>query len=49
MVDEDVQDGFSTVAYTPGPNADEHECWYITMGNVTRQLFDPDTMARMSH
>jgi hypothetical protein len=49
MADEDLQDGFSTVAYTPGPNADEHECWYINMGNVTRQFFDPDTMARMSH
>ncbi len=49
MVDEDVQDGFSTIAYTPGPNADEHECWYINMGTVTRQFFDPDTMARMSH
>jgi len=49
MVDEDVQDGFSTVVYTPGPNAPEHECWYINMGTVTRQFFDPDTMARMGH
>jgi len=46
---ENVQDGFSTVAYTPRPNANERECWYINMGNVTGQFFDPDTMARTSH
>jgi len=46
MVDEDVQDGFSTIAYTPGPNARERECWYINMGSVTRQFFDLETMAR---
>ena len=49
MVDEDVRDGFSTIAYTPAPDAPEHECWYINMGSVTRQFFDPDTMALTSH
>ena len=49
MVDEDVRDGFSTIAYTPAPDAPERECWYINMGSVTRQFFDPDTMALTSH
>jgi hypothetical protein len=40
MVDEDVQDGFSTVQYTPSPSAPDRECWYL--GAVTRQFFDPE-------
>lgn len=49
MVDEDVQDGFSTVAYTPGPNAADRECWYINMGTMNREFFDPDRMAASGH
>jgi hypothetical protein len=49
MVDEDVQDGFSTAQYTPSPTAADRECWYLNMGAVTRQFFDPETMAKNSH
>jgi hypothetical protein len=27
LVDEDVTDGFSTVVYMPGREAQDHECW----------------------
>jgi hypothetical protein len=45
LVDEDIQDGYSTVVYTPGHDTDEHECWYINMGVVTRSFLDPHRMA----
>ncbi|MGH7778808.1 MAG: DUF1329 domain-containing protein [Candidatus Binataceae bacterium] len=45
LVDEDIQDGYSTVVYTPGHDTEEHECWYINMGVVTRSFLDPHRMA----
>lgn len=49
MVDEDVQDGYSTVAYTPSPRGPDRESWYINMGAVTQEFFNPDRMANNSH
>ncbi|HEY2486466.1 MAG TPA: hypothetical protein VGI36_15055 [Candidatus Binataceae bacterium] len=36
LVDEDVQDGFSTVVYMPGHETEERQCWYINMSIVTK-------------
>src|SRR5260221_7321812 len=27
LVDEDLQDGFSSIVYMPGREAQDHECW----------------------
>jgi hypothetical protein len=45
----DVQSGLATVAYHPGIDVPEKECWYINMGAVERPFFDPDAMVRASH
>jgi hypothetical protein len=45
LVDEDVTDGFSSVVYMPGREAQDHECWYINMGIVTQNFVMPQTMA----
>jgi hypothetical protein len=45
----DVQSGLATVAYHPGYDVPEKECWYINMGAVERSFFDPDAMIRASH
>jgi hypothetical protein len=45
LVDEDVQDGFSTVVYMPGRETQEHECWYINMGIVTKAFVNPHQLA----
>ena len=44
LVDEDIQDGFSSVVYMPGHETDEHESWYINMGIVTKAFLDPHQM-----
>ncbi|MFZ0889210.1 MAG: DUF1329 domain-containing protein [Candidatus Binataceae bacterium] len=49
LVDESVQDGFSTVLFTPGRAPEEHECWYINMGILSKGFFDPSTMERSGH
>jgi hypothetical protein len=36
LVDEDVQDGCSTVVYMPGHETEERQCWYINMSIVTK-------------
>ena len=41
LVDEDIQDGFSTVLYMPGHESEDHESWYINMGIVTKAFLDP--------
>jgi hypothetical protein len=48
-VDENLQDGFSTVVYTPGRDTPERECWYINMGSVGKNFFEPNQMARVGH
>ena len=49
LVDENVQNGFSTVIYTPGRQPEEHECWYINMDTVTKSFFEPNAMERLGH
>ena len=34
LVDEDLDTGYSSVVYMPGPTAPDRECWYIDMGTV---------------
>ena len=41
LVDEDIQNGFSTVLYMPGHESEDHESWYINMGIVTKAFLDP--------
>jgi hypothetical protein len=49
LVDEDVQDCFSTVVYMPGRETEERECWYINMGIVTKGLLDPHQLTMQAH
>ncbi len=49
LVDENVQNGFSTVVYTPGLQTQERECWYINMGTVDKAFFQPDQMEHVGH
>jgi hypothetical protein len=44
LVDEDLQSGYSTVAYMPGRDSQDPECWYINMGAITKQTLDPNRM-----
>ncbi len=44
----DVQSGLSTVAYHPGYDVPEKECWYINMGAVDRSMFNPEAVVRAS-
>ncbi len=41
LVDEDIQDGFSSVVYMPGHESDDHESWYINMGIASKAFLDP--------
>ena len=49
LVDEDVQDGFSSVVYMPGHETQDHESWYINMGIVTKAFLDPNQMQNYAH
>jgi hypothetical protein len=49
LVDENVQNGFSTVIFTPGRQPEQHECWYINMGTVSKSFFEPNSMERLGH
>src|SRR5262249_19709523 len=49
LVDEDVQNGFSTVVYMPGRETEERECWYINMGLVTKSFLDPHQLGLQAH
>jgi hypothetical protein len=49
LVDEDIQDGFSSVVYMPGHESDEHESWYINMGIVTKAFLDPHQLQNFAH
>ncbi len=42
----DTQTGMSAMCYLPSRNTPEKECWYINMGAVDRNFFDPDAMVR---
>ena len=47
LVDEDIQDGFSSVVYMPGHESDDRESWYINMGVVTKAFLDPHQMQEL--
>jgi len=49
LVDEDVQNSFSTVVYMPGRETEERECWYINMGLVTKSFLDPHQLGLQAH
>ena len=49
LVDEDIQDGFSTVLYMPGHESEDHESWYINMGIVTKAFLDPHQLQNYAH
>ncbi len=42
----DVQSGMAAMCYLPSRNTPERETWYINMGAVDRDFFDPDAMVR---
>jgi hypothetical protein len=42
----DVQSGMAAMCYLPSRNTPEKETWYINMGAVDRDFFDPDAMVR---
>jgi hypothetical protein len=49
LIDEDIQDGFSSVVYMPGHESEDHESWYINMGIVTKAFLDPNQMQNFAH
>jgi hypothetical protein len=49
LVDEDIQNGFSSVVYMPGHESEDHESWYINMGLVTKAFLDPHQMQNQIH
>jgi len=49
LVDEDLDTGFSSVVYMPGPNAPDRECWYIDMGTVDNAFFQPAALEEAGH
>ena len=49
LVDEDVQNGVSSVVYMPGREAQDRECWYINMGIATKAFLDPHTLPMRGH
>ena len=46
LVDEDLTTAGTSVVYMPGPESQDHECWYIDMGVVDNAFFTPDALAR---
>jgi hypothetical protein len=49
LVDEDLDTGFSSVVYMPGPTAPDRECWYIDMGTVENAFFQPEALQSAGH
>jgi hypothetical protein len=49
LVDENVQDGFSTVIYSPGHEGEDGESWYINMGIVSNASLHPQTLESAGH
>jgi Protein of unknown function (DUF1329) len=49
LVDEDLDTGFSSVVYMPGPTAPDRECWYIDMGTVDNAFFQPQALEQAGH
>jgi hypothetical protein len=49
LVDQDVQQGSSSVIYMPGKTSPERECWYIDMGVVDQAFFVPNALENAGH
>jgi len=49
LIDEDLDTGFSSVVYMPGPTAPDRECWYIDMGTVDNAFFQPQALEAAGH
>jgi uncharacterized protein DUF1329 len=49
MVDENIQNGFSTISYTPGHETRNSEGWYINMVAVKQDFLDPHEMSFIGH
>ena len=49
MVDEDIQNGFSTIAYPLGHETGISEGWYINMATVKQDFLDPHEMSFIGH
>lgn len=49
LVDENVQNGFSTVIYTPALSGEERDSWYINLGTVSKAFFEPSALERLGH
>lgn len=49
LVDENVQNGFSTVIYTPALSGEACGYWYINMGTVSKAFFEPNALERLGH
>jgi len=49
LVDEDIQNGFSSIAYTPGHETSNSEGWYINMAAVKQEFLDPHEMSFIGH
>jgi uncharacterized membrane protein YgcG len=49
LVDEDLTTKMSSIAFMPGPDAPDRECWYIDMGAVTNAFFAPSAMRNAGH
>jgi hypothetical protein len=49
LVDEDIQNGFSTIAYHPGHETRNPEGWYINMAAVKQDFLDPHQMSFIGH
>ncbi|HEY2663149.1 MAG TPA: DUF1329 domain-containing protein [Candidatus Binataceae bacterium] len=45
-VSTDVQSGQATMAYLPGIETPERECWYINMGAVDKEFFTTQAMVK---
>jgi hypothetical protein len=49
MVDENIQNGFSSIAYLLGHETSNSEGWYINMAAVKQEFLDPHEMSFIGH
>ena len=49
LVVEDLDTKMSSVAFMPGANAPDRECWYIDMGAVDNAFFTPTALQNAGH
>ena len=49
LVDENVQDGVSTVVYSAGREGEDRESWYINMGVISNASLHPQALESAGH